>query len=237
MNIAILVQTGLLNKNKTISYLKNTFKEDFYLLNWKVGSKDTWHNCGHHFDLGVSWSKGREHLYTVAKSNKEYDYYLFLDDDIEFYTDIKFSLNSIFDLLKVNKPHLLTVQSDCWQDKFSLSLNRKFNYIFISDLQFMILSKELLSKNFPFNYDGGWGTMWPFFNDSRFGFMYAIRLNQVKIINTRSNDGNLYGGDLGLEPLTILSNTFNSSITRSLVSFIGTKKFIWILNLISSFKF
>ena len=157
----ILEQGGLCNEQITIEK-KNLFTtqfSDFYRLNWRT------ENDPYAFITrkNITWSEGRSFLYESVPKN--YDYYIFIDDDIVFNSDGEDIASTIQELLIEYKP--LTGTFFNWESwGFKGHLNREVTLakkafpISGYDQQVQIFSKSFADVMFPVPYHGARRSMW-----------------------------------------------------------------------------
>lgn len=237
MKIAWLIQSDNLSK-----IVKPTFEDcsctvDLYLYNWRKGADDHLQNVL--LEAGKSWSNGRSGLYDCAKKYGEYDYYVFVDDDIQVSGDKNFSdiLNYITDF--GFSEDIITVSSNCWQEWYLRKMNIKRDCcVFCTDLQFQMISAEHCEKMFPAKFDGGWGTLWyPMFELSRVG--KSIRnIRCFSIENLNSNETYNYGGleNQNAHDIWMRSQEFMPKIAIYLSRIFTFERVIHLLNIMYCFR-
>jgi len=150
-----VVGEELTNKKREIF---STEFSDFYRLNW--GGKDdpnAFISC-----KDITWSEGRSLLY--EKVPKNYEYYIFCDDDIEFKAaNNECVANIIKELLVTYKPVAATfLDPNSWAFSWNKSKiwNRPVFPIEGFDLQVHIFQKDFADAMFPVIYHGSGRTMW-----------------------------------------------------------------------------
>ena len=233
MKIAWCEQSGLIQDRHSLKseLIKNGI--DFFRFNWKHGTEDQHSNVFSDKADKLSWSKGRELLYSTALLG-DYDYYIFVDDDLQFDRPIPEALYKIKEILENYRPSILTIRSDKWQERRTKSLKNPLIFTFVVDLQFQCLEKAVASKTFPVEFDGGWGTLWypMLWCDKKRKPVINIRDMKIKNLN-RTSDGN-YGGIENKNPKEIWfrSRKFMSIHVRLLSSFFDHQKIIIWLNFI-----
>lgn len=194
MKIAWLVQS---DNFTLLDHQSNDISQfaDIYRYNWKRGCEDKSQNTP--IKAGLSWSGGRGALYDFARSQKSYDYYVFIDDDIVLNDGKKFSdlINYIKKHYSATQAGVFTVRSDCWHEWFLRKFNvEKDKRIFCTDLQFQMISSEICELSFPVIFDGGWGTLWyPMFIACK-NNNYPLSIRCFSISNKNSNKTFEYGG-------------------------------------------
>jgi len=170
----ILEQGGNIGDALTEEHKKqfNTEYSDFYRLNWKT-DKDT---NAFVTDTNCIWSEGRSLLYD--KVPKNYDYYIFIDDDVKFHEeDVALKIK---ELLEEYKPITGTfldyfksvIQEESGKVRSYLSWHfrnmkdkiesrgKKVFPIAMYDLACQIFSKEYASCMFPVTHHGGNRSLW-----------------------------------------------------------------------------
>ena len=228
MKIAWLVQS---DNFKLLKKQENEIKEfaDLFTYNWKIGNKDPYQNTSIAPDL--SWSVGRSKLYEFAQNQSEYDYFVFIDDDVVM------NDNQTFSNYGDTNIDLFTISSGCWQEWFIRKLGfRKDCNIFCTDLQFQMISNKLCKDVFPVAFDGGWGTLWyPMFVTAKRG-NYTRNIREFSITNTNSNPTYNYGGveNQNSSDIWRRSEKFMPKRSKLLGRLLGFKRTIWYLNLYTS---
>ena len=135
---------------------------DFYRLNWQRADDPN----ANFFKKGITWSEGRSYLYQEVPKN--YDYYIFTDDDIEFE-----SLNGddvakkIRDILKEYNPITGTFfDPNRWMfrdysDGAMQTLEKKPAFPLSGyDLEVQIFSSDFAKTMFPVIFHGAAKSMW-----------------------------------------------------------------------------
>lgn len=160
----------------------NTSYSDCYRLNWKEDYDDKYADF---FSKDICWSEGRSLLYNYLKN--KYLYYVFIDDDIDFYTNnSKSPALELKYLLEKYQPLHGTISNNSWP-----YLNKKFNkeaYPMIgADLCVQIFHKKYAELVFPTWFHGSGASMWyaQFIAKESFPKKSVI-FNSIKAKNTRS---------------------------------------------------
>lgn len=163
----ILEQSGTINESITLKHKKlfSTDFCDFYRLNWKIDDDP------HAFITRKKaiWTEGRNLLY--EKVPKEYDYYIFIDDDVDFQSHNEENIAiQIKELLDEYKPIAGTfIDLNSWafsRTKISESefLSRPAFPVAGFDAQTHILSRSFAEVMLPIIYHGShrpiWYTQW-----------------------------------------------------------------------------
>ncbi|MEQ9622186.1 hypothetical protein [Coleofasciculus chthonoplastes] len=174
---------------------KNLFTtefSDFYRLNWKNDDDPN----AFITKKGITWSEGRSLLY--EKVPKNYEYYIFTDDDIEFkaINDVEDIPKKIKELLDEYKPI-----SGTFFDRIKWNLPRSISQeVYLSkkafplagyDLQTQILSRSFADVIFPVIYHGAEGTLW--YSHWVCYILFPLKqicFTEIQGINTR-HDGHL----------------------------------------------
>lgn len=154
----VLSQGSKIKDSITESHIKN-FKNkkecDFYKLNWKT-EKDPYSDF---YFKNVWWSEGRSLLYDCVPKN--YEYYIFIDDDIVFENENV--RNLIYEKLNEYNPLTGTFyQKGTWLlNSYEQHKKIKDTFpIYGFDLCVFILHKSVLENLFPIPYHGSGRTMW-----------------------------------------------------------------------------
>ncbi len=190
----ILEQSG--DKNNPITkHKKDLFTtdfSDFYRLNWKLDDDP----LADFVEKGVLWSEGRSLLW--EKVPKDYDYYIFTDDDIVFSNNVGQEDQIpylIKDLLEEYKPISAT-----FYDPGQWAFNKRFSVlddvlkknvfpIAGFDLQVHIFSKEFAELMFPVIYHGAAKCMW--YSQWIATYLYPdkqICFNDIQVSNTKNDN-------------------------------------------------
>ncbi|WP_319533720.1 hypothetical protein [uncultured Cohaesibacter sp.] len=194
MKIAWLEQSGLLQERAEWQQQLENAGVAFYRLNWRHAQDDPFANVFPEKDERLSWSKGRERLYLEAKK-KDYDYYIFADDDLVLDRPVTEFFAKIDDVLSEYRPRMLMVKGErSWQEIYIPKTSKSPVPIFVVDLQFQCLSRETAEFAFPVKFDGGWGTLWypMLYCNRKPGNVISIRDMSVK--NTAHSADGDYGG-------------------------------------------
>ena len=166
-SFCILEQGRFINDSLTLKKreLFTTEFSDFYRLNWYSDNDPN----AFIIKKGIVWSEGRSFLY--EKVPKKYEYYIFIDDDIDFDTSQQIDniALKIKQLLDEYKPISATFfDPDRWKknDKSfprniskQTYLSRKVFPIAGFDPQCFIFSKSFADVMFPIIYHGGSSTL------------------------------------------------------------------------------
>jgi hypothetical protein len=159
----ILEQGNLINEPETIEKKKifTTEFSDFYRLNWATEEDPN----ANFTALGVTWSEGRSLLY--EKVPKIYDYYIFIDDDVNFHADPGIDIpQKMKELLEEYRPLAATFYDPIqWGfTKTSPSVeefrSRRCFPIAGYDAESQIYAKSYADVIFPFIYHGAHRTDW-----------------------------------------------------------------------------
>ena len=160
----------------------NTTYSDCFRLNWKEDYNDKYADM---FGKDLCWSEGRSLLYKNFKD--KYLYYIFIDDDIDFYTNNNKSIASELKyLLEKYKPIHGTISNNSWP-----CLSKKFTkeaYPMIgADLCIQIFHHKFAELVFPTWFHGSGASMWyaQFIAKESFSQKTVI-FNSIKAKNTRS---------------------------------------------------
>lgn len=158
----VLEQGKGINDPITIEHIRqfNTECSDFYRLNWFTENDP---NAFFH-KKDITWSEGRSLLYEMAPKN--YEYYIFIDDDIRFRTPSGKTevADEIQLFLQTCSPISGTFYSQNWHNskiKNSFENNpRKFFPYMGQDLEVQIFSKTYAQLIMPVIFHGCWGSLW-----------------------------------------------------------------------------
>ncbi|WP_107667391.1 hypothetical protein [Cyanothece sp. BG0011] len=162
-SFCILEQGKIVNEPCTIEKRKmfTTEFSDFYRLNWNTPDDP---NAFIH-EKGVTWSEGRSLLY--EKVPKDYDYYIFIDDDVLFQADEGVDIpKKIKELLEEYNPIAGTFydhKSWCFipLNATDEELNRRKSFPIAGyDAESQIVSKSFADIMFPAIYHGAHRTDW-----------------------------------------------------------------------------
>jgi hypothetical protein len=163
----ILEQSGV--KGDTLTRRKKelftTEFSDFYRLNWRDES-DPYATM---FEPDIVWSEGRSCLYEAVP--REYEYYIFTDDDIEFNAEQNNVADIIKNLLKEYKPLAGTFinqerftsinRFNCYGDLgLDECLSRKAFPVAGHDQEVQVFSSSFAEIMFPSPYHGAGMSMW-----------------------------------------------------------------------------
>jgi len=186
--LCVLEQSGTLGDPYTAvkRQLFNTDDCDLYRLNWRhENDPDATISAP-----GVLWSEGRSILYESVP--KTYDYYMFIDDDLDFqYEDTRPLTTVIIELLEEYRPLSAGFYCKKLWGKTPVTEDMRKNkraYPFLClDLQLTIYSRQFANLVFPVIFHGSDMCMW-------YAFWLANKLNPGKqlcfsdiiIKNTRS---------------------------------------------------
>lgn len=173
-------------KNKD---LFTTEFSDFYRLNWQNDDDPK----AFITRQGIVWSEGRSLLY--EKVPKIYDYYIFMDDDINFSSDVTNDIPvKIKELLDEYKPIAGTfLDISCWS--FPRSIDEKTYYsrkafpVAGHDLQIQICSKSFADVIFPVWYHGANFSMW--YSQWICNKLYPYKqmcFTEIQVSNTRKDE-------------------------------------------------
>jgi hypothetical protein len=186
----VLEQGNLVNEPATIKKKEmfTTEFSDFYRLNWAFDNDPN----ANFSAFGVTWSEGRSLLY--ERVPKIYDYYLFIDDDVNFHADLDVDIpQKVKELLEEYNPLAATFY-DPIQWGFTKTgpsveefLERRCFPIAGYDAESQIYSKSYADVIFPFIYHGAhrtdWYTQWVCyrtFPTKQMGF------SEIRVSNSRS---------------------------------------------------
>ncbi len=186
--LAVLEQSGTINDEYT-KIKKSLFQTDlcdFYRLNWRYrNDPDATITAP-----GVLWSEGRSLLYESVPDT--YDYYMFMDDDLQFSHAGNIPLDEfIINLLEEYQP--ISANFYChklWgKNQITDEMRIKKNaYPFLClDLQLTIYSRSFANMIFPVPFHGSDRCMWyAFWLANKLAPGKQICLPEVTIKNTRS---------------------------------------------------
>lgn len=136
----------------------NTEFSDCFRLNWKSNKKDKEANF---FKNNICWSEGRSYLYEQVKG--KYDYYIFIDDDMDITSRTKLSAaEQIKDLLEIYKPVHGSINNDTTKpNRFLLEKFKSDVFTMIGgDLCIQLFSESFADLMFPTWYHGSEASMW-----------------------------------------------------------------------------
>ncbi|QFU74473.1 hypothetical protein EY643_01715 [Halioglobus maricola] len=201
MKIVWCEQSGILESRSEFRQMLNAAKIEYFRLNWKHGMDDPEANVPCESSK-LSWSKGRDHLYSHVKNLvSDDDYIVMADDDIHIHTGTA-GLKALKDALKQYRPPLAVPYSTNWHHATDMEVRRNTNTeqpfgIFAADLEVQVFRGDFAKQVFPAIYDGGGGTYWYayFFCALKSGYG-ALCIPKLHIANTRhsTEDGD-YGGE------------------------------------------
>lgn len=158
----------------------NTDFSDCFRLNWKADTND---KNADFFKKDICWSEGRSYLYEQVKG--KYDYYIFIDDDINIKsnTDLE-PANEIKKLLEKYKPIHGSIVNDSWP-RFK-GINHEVFQFKSGDLCVQLFSENYADLVFPTWWHGSAGSM---FYAQFLAYIIcptrSIYLNSVDAKNTR----------------------------------------------------
>ena len=237
MRIAWLEQSGVLEDRSEVVSALSVAGIDYYRLNWRCDS-DPYANVEKTGEK-ISWSKGREKLYLHSRK-LNYDYYIFVDDDITFHSGIRKGVLEIRETLQKYRPYILTIRSDGdWQEKLISRSLTGLVPVFFVDLQFQCYARNVAEFAFPVRFDGGWGTLWyPMLQVNKTPG-YVLSHRGLNIFNTRRSADGFYGGmeNKNVASIWNRSRPFMGLGVYELSKKIGIKKTIIHLNNMYSIKF
>lgn len=190
--LAVLEQSGTINDEYT-QVKKSLFQTDncdFYRLNWRHKNDPDATIAA----PGVLWSEGRSLLYESAAGT--YDYYMFMDDDLQFnYSGEKPLDEFIIDLLEEYQP--ISANFYCqklWGNNRVTDEMRRTKKAFpflCLDLQLTIFSKSFADMIFPVPFHGSDMCMWyAFWLANKIHPGKQVCFTDVTITNTRSEPHN-----------------------------------------------
>jgi hypothetical protein len=237
MKVAWLEQSGILEDRDDFVAALSKMGIDYFRLNWHT-EDDPFAEVKTKHEK-VSWSKGREQLYFAA-CKRDYDYYIFADDDLRFEGNLLWALSEILTTLKHFKPEILMARSDSdWQERLIEKTLTGVVPVFLLDLQFQCYSKGVAEFAFPTQFDGGWGTLWyPMLAvNKKPGHVLSNR--DLKIHNTRRSLSGHYGGvdNRNTESIWARSRPFMSDAVFNLSKKIGVRQTVEQLNKLFSSKY
>lgn len=186
--LCVLEQSGTINdpftqRKKELFQTENC---DYFRLNWK--HPDDPHACI--TAPGVLWSEGRSLLYHHAPKN--YDYYMFMDDDITFHYDADIPLDVyIIKLLDEYNPISASFYCNFLWGKNPITkvmAREKKAYPFLClDLQLTIYSQQFADIIFPVAFHGSDKCMWyAYWIANKLCPGKQICFSDIEIKNTRS---------------------------------------------------
>jgi len=200
----ILEQGCYINESLTLKKkaLFNTEFSDFYRLNWQNPDQDPNSFIKDDFlkEKAIVWSEGRSLLYERVPKN--YDYYIFVDDDIEFYSSGDKNIAvQIKEFLDEYKPITGTFY-DPDQRNFALSgidketcISRKAFPIAVYDQQVQIFTKSFADLMFPAIYHGAIACMmYPQWLCYMLFPLKQICFSEVQVSNIRHKSDLIHGG-------------------------------------------
>ena len=229
MKIAWLEQSGELQDRTALTSALKAEDVTYFRYNWKHGREDPFANV--FSSEKRSWSKGRESLYDAA-SPAEFDYYMFVDDDLVFDGGTREAIRTIKQELLALNPSILTVASSTWQEDY-LQRYGKTVSIFATDLQLQVIKADLAAISFPAVFDGGWGTLWyPMFQANKTSPGSVVNMRSLKIRNTRRTETGDYGGieNRNAREIWMRSETYMSMHARLIGKIVGHRSAIKLLN-------
>jgi hypothetical protein len=189
----VLEQGRIINDPLTLKHkeLFTTDCSDFYRLNWET-EKD---KNALFFQKNITWSEGRSILYEQVPKN--YNYYIFIDDDIDFYADVGVDIApKIEELLTKYKPLAGTFYDPTrWCFKTGIKrdkyLTKECFPIAGYDSQVQIFSKSFADVMFPAIHHGSgkafWYCFWACYK------LYPLKqlcFTDIKVKNRRHLRGN-----------------------------------------------
>ena len=182
----ILEQGNSVNDESTLKrkQIFNTEFSDLKRLNWANNKND---KLADYFAENICWSEGRSFLYEKVKG--KYDFYIFIDDDMEIKSKSKNSQN-IAEVLKNQlikyKPIHGSIPNTSWPEKyFSNNYGETFQ-MKGGDLCIQIFRDDFASIMFPTWKHGSGKSMWyPQFIAHILFPNESLYLNKLKAINTR----------------------------------------------------
>lgn len=133
---------------------------DWFRLNWKADTNDTY---AHFFKNNIVWTEGRSLLYDMVKG--KYEYYIFIDDDVQFISTTNNSVCEEIKLFLENfKPLSGTFYGDNWAwnlyNKEIVNSNKQVFPIMCYDLCCHIFQHDFADKMFPVFFHGSGKSMW-----------------------------------------------------------------------------
>ncbi len=189
-SFCILEQGKIVNEPCTLVKRKmfTTEFSDFYRLNWATEDDPNAFMTA----KGVTWSKGRSLLY--EKIPKNYDYYIFIDDDVSFYAEEGVDIpTKIKELLDEYKPIAGTFYSpNSWsflplKNSYGELVDRKCFPITGYDAESQILSSTFADVMLPFIYHGAhrtdWYLQWVCYQTFP---LKQMAFPEIRVLNTRS---------------------------------------------------
>lgn len=182
-----ILEQGNESNNKLTEKRKQKFNTEFsdcIRLNWANNNND---KLANYFSKNICWSEGRSYLYEKVKG--EYDFYIFIDDDV----DIKLKENNGEDLAILLRDQLLkhnpihgSIPNDAWPTK---NLKNNFGEIFKmkgGDLCVQIFRDDFAKCMFPTWEHGSGKSMWYCQFIAHILFTnQSLYLNKFQAFNTR----------------------------------------------------
>lgn len=189
-SFCILEQGKIVNEPATLEKRKmfTTDFSDFYRLNWGTGEDPNAFITAQ----GITWSEGRSLLY--KKVPKDYEYYIFIDDDVIFLADEGVNIpTKIKELLEEYHPIAGTFYDPkSWGfsaigASYEELIARKCFPITGYDAESQILSRSFADVMFPAIYHGAhrtdWYLQWICYQTFP---MKQIAFSEIRLLNTRS---------------------------------------------------
>ena len=180
------INDPLTKKNREIF---TTSFSDFYRLNWDQSNDPN----ASFYEPGIVWSEGRSVLY--ERVPKTYDYYVFIDDDIDFRPrNGKDPAQELSNLLHEYQPIAGTLSSSsCWSIPDTITrrdyLDAPSFPVAGHDLQVQICSMDFADLVFPVWRHGAnqclWYSQWIC---HQLLPRKQIWFNEIQVLNTRSNE-------------------------------------------------
>ncbi len=187
-----------------------TSYSDCFRLNWADNRRD---KQADFYAKNITWSEGRSLLYEKTKG--QYEYYIFIDDDVDFCSKTKRSVSEeISDFLSAYTPLSGTIFGDnwCWDKALRKKIAADKKKVFCvkgHDLYCHIFASHFADLMFPVIYHGSEGSMWyaqyvatELFADK------CLVLNTVNIKNTQSV-AHRDSQNIQYNPLNLILNKFN----------------------------
>lgn len=193
MKIAVLTQTQYISNPLIERHKKlfNTDISDYHRLNWKQTNDKDALVCR----KNICWSEGRSLLYEEAKKVCEYDYYIFIDDDVDFIESDDRLIYKIRDLFQEFAP-----LSGCFNGQTKHSNGREWHLSSVTtsqkvfpvcafDLNVHYFHKSFAELVFPVIYHGSGKIMWyaMFLCHKLFPGKQCV-FSQIKTKNTRHEE-------------------------------------------------
>lgn len=183
----ILEQGNDINNELTLERKKlfNTSFSDVKRLNWANNKDD---KLADFFSENLCWSEGRSFLYEKVKGN--YDFYIFIDDDMNIKLKKGEKKENIAEVLKnqliKHQPIHGSIPNNMWPLKY---FNNNFGEVFSmkgGDLCVQIFREDFASIMFPTWKHGSDGSMWyPQFIAHILFPNQSLYLNKLRAINTK----------------------------------------------------